>query len=295
MIISASYRTDIPAFYGDWFMNRLRAGYCKVINPYGGQVSRVSLMRDDVDGFVFWTKNLSPFADHLPEIRERGFPFVVQFGINGYPREFETSVIDPKASVTLLRRTCGTFGTRVCVWRYDTIVVSSLTPVEWHLRNFEALSRELQGATDEVVISFLHPYQKTIRALRQAATDHGLIWRDPAVEEKKDMASRMVAVAGQYGMRLSICAQRQYIVPGASDARCVDAERLSDVAGRAIYSARQGHRKECGCWESRDIGEYDTCPHGCVYCYAVSDPALAKRRLRTHDPQSEFLIQGSET
>jgi hypothetical protein len=163
MIISASYRTDIPAFYGDWFMNRLRAGYCKVINPYGRQVSHVSLAREDVDGFIFWTKNLRPFADHLPEIKERGFPFVVQFGINGYPREFETSVIDPKVSVALLHRICGTFGTRVCVWRYDTIVISNLTPFEWHPRNFEALASEVQGATDEVVISFLHPYKKTAR------------------------------------------------------------------------------------------------------------------------------------
>ena len=294
MIISASYRTDIPAFYGEWFMNRLRAGYCKVANPYGGRVSRISLAPEDVDGFVFWTKNLRPFADHLPEIKERGYPFVVQFGINGYPRELEASVIDAKASVELLRQISADYGPRVCVWRYDTIVTSSLTPFEFHLDNFSALARALQGATDEVVISFLYPYKKTVRAMDQAAKEHGFTWSDPSADEKKDMASRLVKIARDHGMQLSICAQREYIVPGALDARCVDAERLSDVAGRPIHAGRQGHRKECGCWESRDIGEYDACPHGCVYCYAVGSAALAKKHFREHDPMSEFLVEGRQ-
>jgi hypothetical protein len=244
-----------------------------------------------VDGFVFWTKNLRPFSPNLAEIRARGFPFMIQYGINGYPRELEASVIDPRAAVALLRDIRATFGPRVCVWRYDTIIISSLTPIEWHLRNFESLARELQGATDEAVISFLHPYKKTVRALDAASKARGFDWRDPTTDEKKDLASRMVGIAGQYGIRLSICAQREYLIPGAWDARCVDADRLSDIAGHAISAGRQGHRKECGCYESRDIGEYDTCPHGCVYCYAVSDRELARKRLRGHDPQSEFLYE----
>lgn len=291
MIISASYRTDVPAFYGEWFINRLRAGYCKVVNPYGKQISRISLAREDVDGFVFWTKNLRPFAGHLHEIRERGYPFVIQFGINGYPRELETSVADPKASVALLREISSEHGRRVCVWRYDTIVFSSVTTVEWHLANFRALARSLRGATDEVVISFLHPYKKTVRALDHAAKAHDFTWRDPSDAEKKEVASRLADIAREHGMQLSICAQREYIVAGAVDARCVDAERLSDVAGHPIQAARQGHRKECGCWESRDLGEYDSCPHGCVYCYAVSNMELARTRWREHNPTSEFLIE----
>jgi len=293
MIISASYRTDIPAFYGEWFMNRLRTGYCKVVNPYGGQIGRVSLAREDVDGFVFWTKNLRPFAGYLAEIRERSYPFVVQFGIDGYPRELEASVIDSKVSVVLLREIAERYGPRVCVWRYDTIVISSLTPVEFHLDNFSALAKNLQGATDEVVISFLHPYKKTCRAMDRAAKAHNFSWHDPSPAEKKELALRLVTIAEDYGIRLSICAQREYLVPGAADARCVDAERLSDVAGYPIHAGRQGHRKECGCWESRDIGEYDTCLHGCVYCYAVNTPALAKKRLHEHDPLSEFLVKRS--
>lgn len=290
MIISASYRTDIPAFYGRWFMNRLRAGACKVVNPYGGRTGTVSLKPGDVDGFVFWTKNLQPFAAELPEIRRRGFPFVIQFGINGYPRDLEPSVIDWRASAALLRRVSAEFGPRVCVWRYDTIVTSSLTPVEWHIRNFTSLAQALSEATDEVVVSFMQPYRKSVRAMDAAAQACGFAWRDPPQDEKKALAARLAEIARRHGMQLSMCAQREYIVPAVADARCVDAERLSDVAGRPIAARRQGHRKDCGCWQSRDIGEYDTCPHGCIYCYAVSDPAKARRRLQEHDPEAEFLV-----
>jgi hypothetical protein len=289
MIISASYRTDIPAFYGPWFMNRLRAGHCKAVNPYGGQVGTVSLKREDVDGIVFWTKNLRPFGDELAEIRMRGYPFVVQFGINGYPRDLEPSVIAPRASVALLRKVSAEFGPRVCVWRYDTIILSSLTTAEWHVRNFASLARALSGATDEVVVSFMQPYRKSVRAMDAAAQARGFAWRDPPQDEKKALAARLAEIARRHGMQLSMCAQREYIVPGVADARCVDAERLSDVAGRPFTARRQGHRKDCGCWQSRDIGEYDTCPHGCVYCYAVNDRAKAKRRQQKHDPESEFL------
>ena len=102
MIVSASYRTDVPTFYGKWFMNRLRAGYCKVTNPYGGQVSTVSLAEEDVDGFVFWTKNMGPFMKFLPEVRERGFPFLVTYTITGYPRQFERSVVNADRSVLVI-------------------------------------------------------------------------------------------------------------------------------------------------------------------------------------------------
>jgi len=87
MIISASYKTDIPTFYGEWFMNRLHAGYCKMVNPYGRQIYTVDLSPERVDGFVFWTKNIGPFLKYLPEIRQMGYPFIVQHGIDGYPHE----------------------------------------------------------------------------------------------------------------------------------------------------------------------------------------------------------------
>ena len=118
MLISASYRTDIPTFYGTWFMNRLRAEYCMVRNPYSGKPYRVSLARQEVDGFVFWTKNLGPFLPHLGEIRDRGFPFVIQYSINGYPRQLEHAVVDPLRSAAHLHQIAAEFGPKTCVWRH---------------------------------------------------------------------------------------------------------------------------------------------------------------------------------
>lgn len=289
MIISASYKTDIPTFYGEWFMNRLHAGYCKMVNPYNRKVLRVSLKREDVEGIVFWTKNIGPFMKHLSEVRERGFPFMVQHTINGYPKALEQAVVDWRKSVENVKRVAEEYGPRVPVWRYDTIIDSSLTQREFHVETFTRLAQALEGSTDEVVISFAQLYKKTLRNMDRASADEGFTWQDPAVEWKSSLALELSAIASSHGMRLNICSQPQLISPSAGEARCVDARRLSDIAGRTFKVELKGSRKECGCFKSRDIGEYDTCPHGCVYCYAVQNQTLAKRRYKEHDPLGEAL------
>jgi hypothetical protein len=295
MIISASYRTDIPTFYGDWFMNRLRAGYCKTRNPYNRSVQRISLLPEDVEGFVFWTKNIGPFMKHLAEIRGRGFPFVVQHTINGYPRALEQMVVDSSKSIEHVRRLADDFGTSVCVWRYDTIVHSSATPRDFHIKSFARIAKGLEGATDEVVISFAHFYRKTKRNMRQGSEEHGYSYSDPSNEWKLGLLEELTQIADSHGIRLTICSQPQYLVPGSAEARCVDADRLKKLGCRLGKVRLKGNRKECGCYESRDIGEYDTCPHGCVYCYAVSNREVALRRFQQHDPESEFLFPPAST
>jgi hypothetical protein len=291
MIISASYKTDIPTFYGEWFMNRLRAGHCKMLNPYNRKAIRVSLKLEDVDGIVFWTKNVGPFLKFLPEIRERGFPFMVQHTINGYPRALEHSVVDAASSIRSVQKIADDFGPDVCLWRYDTVVISSLTPVEFHLEQFERLASSLKGAVNEVVVSFMQLYTKTVRNLDHAGKEYSFTWRDPSADEKRSLAKKLVEIAGRFGIRLSICSQRELLVEGAFDARCVDADRLGRIAGGRISTKLKGNRKECGCFASRDIGEYDTCPHGCVYCYAVRNQELALARYRKHNPELEFLFE----
>lgn len=287
MIVSASYKTDIPAFYGRWFLNRLAAGHCRMANPYGGQTYRIDLTRAAVDGFVFWTKNLGPFLDALEVVSGAGFPFAVQYSVTGLPTVLERSVPPWLRAVEHMARLRDRWGPRAAVWRYDPIVVTGATPPAWHRETFATLAGALRGVTDEAVVSFLQPYRKTARNLAAA----GLSWRDPELEEKRALLADLAAIAAGHGMALTLCTQPGLAdVPGVAPARCVDAARLSDLAGRPVPAKEKGNRPGCLCAESRDIGDYDTCPHGCVYCYAVANRAVAQRRFAAHDPDGPFLF-----
>src|SRR5262249_54568766 len=157
-------------------------------------------------------------------------------------------------------------------------VRSSVTPREFHVETFSRLAMELEGATDEVVISFAHLYQKTLRNMNQAAAEHGFTWSDPPVAWKRDLLTELTEIAAAHRTRLTVCSQPEFVVPGSGEARCVDAVRLGEVGGTRFQARLKGNRKECGCNEARDIGEYDTCPHGCHYCYSVQNRALALER-----------------
>ncbi|HLN24107.1 MAG TPA: DUF1848 domain-containing protein [Patescibacteria group bacterium] len=291
MIVSASVRTDIPAFYGPWFRNRFRAGFARVASPYGGPVSTVPL-RQGVDGMMFWTRNIGPFLPMLDEVAEAGMPFIVQYTVTGYPRALESSVVGSCRSVSLIRQLAERFGPRAVVWRYDPIVVSDLTPPAWHVNNFTALARTLEGSVDEVVVSFVQSYRKTARNMATATQAHGFTWGDPATEEKRQAIARLADIARGFGMALTLCTQPDLAIEGVAAARCIDAQRLADVAGHPIIAKTKGNRPGCLCAESRDIGAYDSCPHGCAYCYAVNRPGLAKARFHAHDPLAEMLVPG---
>ena len=293
MIVSASYRTDIPAFYGHWFRNRLRAGFCRVANPYGGPAYEVPLKGSDLDGFVFWTKNIGPFLPVLSELCEAGVPFVVQYTITGYPTALEQAVTDAGRSVGHCRGLSDAYGGRAVVWRYDPILITDLTPADWHRDMFRQLAGRLAGCCDEVVTSFAQIYRKTERNLSAAAREHGFHWIDPDDEEKRALLTDLAEIAADNGMALTLCTQPDLQVPGTAPSRCVDAERLSDVAGRQVAARTKGNRPGCLCAESRDIGAYDTCPHGCVYCYAVRHRDVARRAFKAHDPDADMLGAGT--
>jgi hypothetical protein len=289
VIVSASYRTDIPAFYADWFMRRLAAEHCRVSNPYGGSDYEVRLTPEAVDGFVFWTRNMRPLLPHLDAVR-RVAPFVVQFTLTGYPRVLESSVIGVEEGVAQLRELRDRFGPRAAVWRYDPVVFAAGMHPETHCNGFARLARGLAGAVDEVVLSVVTPYKKTRRNLDRAARRHGFAWHDPPPEEKQELLSRLAAIAADHRMAPTLCSQPELLVPGLGEARCIDAQRLSDVAERPIPTRESGNRPGCRCALSRDIGAYDTCPHGCVYCYAVADRDRAVANFRARDPEAECLM-----
>ena len=290
MIISASYRTDIPAFYAEWFLRRLEAGEARVRNPYSGKPVAVDLRPRSVTGFVFWTRNFGPLLHRLEALKAFGRPFVVQFTVTGYPRSVEAAVIEPDKAVEQIRRLSSEVHPKCAVWRYDPILFTSELTSDFHRRNFERLAARLEGAVDEVVVSFAQIYRKSERNLNAAAGRAGFAWRDPADEEKLALLPDLCAMARARGMQLTVCTQPQFVGTGAEEARCIDVRRLSAIAGCALEAPLQGNRPGCACYQSRDIGEYDTCPHGCAYCYAVRHRALATRRYREHDPTADSLI-----
>jgi hypothetical protein len=304
VIVSASYKTDIPAFYGDWFLRRLQAGICRVRNPYNGLPFAVPTKGRAVAGYVFWTRNMAPFFSALAKVREAGLPFMVQYTCTGYPEALEAATPGAEAAVAQVKRLADEYGPRCAVWRYDPVVFTSFSSARWHIENFSKLAAQLKGLVDEVVVSFYQPYRKSARNLAQAGEAHSFMVKEPSEEQKRGFILRLAAIAADQGMRLSLCAQRELlsVAQGPAeasggggvvhDAACVDVRRLSDLAGSAITVKGQGHRgKACACAPSRDIGAYDTCPQGCAYCYANISREGAQKNLRRHDNCSDFLLE----
>ncbi len=277
MIISASYKTDIPAFYADWFMKRLEAGFCVVQNPFNGQQRRVPLKGSAINGFVFWTRNANPFKKALQMVSQRRVPFYIQYTIIGYPRSLDISVQPLERAISNFRELSEAYGQSALVWRYDPILLTPEVDHDWHLTNFRRIATQLAGSTNEVVVSVMHPYAKTIRKLRNANVELS------EFDEISVLLSKMENVATQNDMQLSVCAQPERLVGGSVAAKCIDSIRLSKIYEKPFRSRMKGQRPGCECDESIDIGGYDTCPHGCVYCYAVNDVERALSNYKSHD------------
>lgn len=289
MIISASYRTDIPGFYAPWFQRRYRDGWCLVANPFDQRLRRVPLRGEEVDGYVFWTRNAGPFMSTLAQLHRDGMPFVVHYGLTDYPRRLETHGAATVRALQLCHEIREAFGPAALVWRYDPILLTNLTDADHHRRRFEQLAALLAGATDEVVVSFATLYRKTTTGLKRAAAEGELTWWQPDDRWQHEFLLELRQMAAGHGLRLTVCAQRHLLGGGLTDAACIDPRRLSRVAGRPLTARAKPHRPTCGCAESVDIGAYDTCPAGCVYCYANRSREIADRRRREHRPEDPLL------
>ena len=289
MIISASYRTDIPAFYPAWFRARLEEGGCTVINPYGGRPYTVHLDPASVDGFVFWSRNIAPFADALKIVAERGHPFVVQMTITGYPRALDRSVIPPEDAIAQLRALVEQYDPDCAVWRYDPVLITDVTPAQWHRRSMEALASALAGVVNEVVLSHATIYRKTRRNLDRLHAATGIRWYDPSEDHKAALLTDLGIIAARYGMTPTLCSQDWLLGESMAPARCIDPDRLSRIAGRSIRARRRAARSDCRCGEARDIGGYETCPHGCIYCYAVESRDRAVKAFQAQSVDDPAL------
>ena len=213
-----------PDLLREWFRNRLHAGYCRMVNPYNaGQHFLISLRREDVDGFVFWTKNLAPFTETLEEVHQRGFPFVVQYTINGYPRALESRVIDPDQSLEAFREATDHYGPDAVVWRYDPIVLSSVTDADFHRTNFARLAAGLSGSTRRSLVHRCTETRGTLKIRLTASTGN------PSPEMKRGLLRDLVKIAaGRHP-------------PGLHTARLARVRRTrGTLCGRAASGARRG-------------------------------------------------------
>ena len=285
MIINTGQRTDIPAFYADWFANRLRAGFVCVRNPYDpGQVSRYRLDPGVVDAIGFCTKNPSPMFPYMRLLRDYGQYWYVT--ITPYGRDIEPHVPDKHRLLEDFRRLSEIVGVGSIGWRYDPIFISDRYTVEYHLRAFEQMAAALEGATDTVVISFIDLYPKVRRNFPEAQ----------AVTEAQQLAlgREIVEIAAAHGMTVRPCAEGDALAAYGAD--CGGCMRISDyeraIGKRLNAPAGRGARAACACWISCDIGAYNTCRHLCRYCYANAEPAAVLANSRLHDPESPFLIGG---
>ena len=294
-IISASRRTDIPAFYSWWFMNRVREGRVRYANPFSGQECEVSLRPEDVHSIVFWSKNPQPLEPHLPRLEAMGYEFIFHFTITGLPRPFERLVIPWEEAVLSFRRLSDRYGPKRVLWRFDPIILSDITGPDYFKKSFDNLARRLEGATERCYFSFVCLYPKVRRNFQRASESRGRFetcpYYDPAYPERLSLVKEMVEIAGSYGITLYTCCDEALAAGGVRPAQCVDGELLYELfPNKPRQTKIVPTRKGCNCVQSRDIGAYDTCPHGCIYCYANLNHELACKRLDAHDPSSDMLL-----
>ena len=286
MIISASRRTDIPTYYSEWFFNRLREGYVLVRNPMNArQISRISLSPEAVDGIVFWTKNPVPMLSRLGELEP--YPYYFQFTLTAYGRDVEPNLPGKNGVlIPAFQELSRMAGRERVVWRYDPIFLSDRYTVEYHCRYFRVLAAKLGEYTEKCTVSFLDFYRSTARNMRS------LHIREMTAAQQREMMERFSEIAGEYGLYIDTCSEAISLEDlGISHASCVDRERLERIGGYRLKVGRdRNQRKECGCAASVDIGAYDTCGNGCLYCYATDSPPRAAERVRAHRPDSPILF-----
>ena len=292
VIISASRRTDISAFYAEWMIHRLRAGFCTVPNPFSrSQVARISLLPSDVDAIVFWTRNPRPLMRYLSEIDGLGIPYYFQFTVLGLPRELDPKVPPLEITLRTFRELAQRLGPERVVWRYDPIVFSEKSPAEYHRERFTAIARKLAGFTNRVVVSIVDRYRKTERRMK-ALRDCGAGLIDCAPEALAGLMRHLAATAAANQMEIVSCAEEIDLTGhGIRPGRCIDHELIKQAFGKDVSAAKDpSQRPACGCVLSRDIGMYDSCLFGCQYCYATGSFERAAENYRRHDPRSPSLI-----
>ena len=323
VIISASRSTDIPGFYGKWFMNRLKAGYVRWNNPFNAaQPQYVSFQNARV--IVFWTKNAAPFEKYLDELDSYHINYYFTYTINDYEKEaFEPGIPALVNRIESFQRLAERVGKERVIWRFDPLILTSTLSVEELLRRAEAIGECLHSYTQKMVFSFadIGGYKKVERNL----TAHTPHWRSFSVQDMKTFAEGISAINKKWGLSLATCGEEVDLASyGILPNSCVDGELMLRLfpKDRALWEflapqykmnaepqslfeeertefvtdninanyKDKGQREACGCVVSKDIGQYNTCPHHCVYCYANFSRKTVDNNCSHFDEKGETII-----
>lgn len=286
MIISASRRTDIPAFYASWLFNRIKEQYVLVRNPYNPKmISRIDLNPASVDCMVFWTKNAAPMLNRLDRLN--AYKYYFQFTVNAYGQELEPGLPPLVQRLETFKRLADAVGKERVIWRYDPILINEKYDIHFHQQQFAAIAHALDGYTEMCMLGFIDHY----RHIRTVLARHHI---EPLVREDiETMASAFKSVLHSSSVQLTTCTSKVDLSPlGIPAGRCIDDRLIERITGHAISARKdKNQRALCQCVQSVDIGAYNTCLNGCLYCYANRSALTGIQSVaRLHDPQSPLLI-----
>jgi hypothetical protein len=285
MIISASRRTDIPAYYSDWLLNRIKERYVYVRNPLNiHQISKINLSPDVVDCIVFWSKNPRPLLDKLQILNEYAYYF--QFTLNPYDKDIEVQLPCKYEILETFKKLSDMISPSKIIWRYDPVLLNKKYTISFHIDKFSEYAMKLKGYTEKVTFSFIDFYKKITENIKFAEID------EITYEEKNIIADNFSRIAKNSNLIIDTCAEdidlSKYNI---SHARCIDDRLIAKIIGYNFIAEKdKNQRLECGCVGSVDIGEYNSCSNGCVYCYANYSPNVVKTNFKKHNKFSPLLI-----
>ena len=300
--VSASRRTDIPAFYPSWFSNRLDAGYAEYMTARSRQRYRCSLRPENVTHFAFWTKNPKPFLPVLAEVLEIGYPVLWNVTITGIGgTKVEPHVPSVKAVVASVRQLSQMVPPSAIMWRYDPIFVSDLYGQDFHVETFTRLAGELVGHVDRIAVSFLGScYARQVQPdLQCYQNETGDQVNVVPLAQQVNLAGRLHGIAQAAGLQLTVCCspelQQETGYPPTGCNSFAWARRVYPELEKARSLKSKPTRVGCECDDERDIGVYDTCIHGCRYSYGSKSYADALANFKKHDPMGPCLIPADST
>lgn len=284
MILNTGNRTDIPAYYSEWFYNRIKEGFVLARNPYyPEQVTRFELNPEVVDVLVFCTKNPAPMLSRLSEIDHFNQFWMVT--ITPYGQDVEPFVPAAEKVMESFQTLSQKVGIRAISWRYDPIFISEKYTLEWHIETFAKMAENLAGFTDNCIISFIDLYEKTKRNFPEV--------RAVSKAEQEHLVKAFVEIGERFGIRIKTCAENPELAKlGVDVSGCLTQQVLERALGCSmdVPKSAQGARAECECLLGNDIGMYNTCGHGCKYCYANYDMEIVRENMKRHNPKSPLLI-----